>query len=76
MPHIAFDNPYARQLPGFYTAWQPAPAPAPRLLFLNHALADELGLDATQLTGEPGAAFFAGNSLPEGAEPLAQARCV
>ncbi len=68
-----FDNTYARELPGFYVAWKPAPAPAPRLLYLNHGLADELGLDAAALQGPAGAALFAGNTLPDGAEPIAQA---
>ena len=68
-----FDNSYARDLPGFYVPWKPAPVAAPRLLFLNEALAAELGLDASMLRGEEGAALFAGNKLPEGAEPLAQA---
>jgi uncharacterized protein YdiU (UPF0061 family) len=73
MPHFAFDNTYARQLPGFYTAWKPAVAPAPRLLFLNTALAEALGLDAAALQGVAGAQLFSGNALPAGAEPLAQA---
>ena len=30
-----FDNSYARELPGCYVAWPPAPVEAPRLLFLN-----------------------------------------
>jgi uncharacterized protein YdiU (UPF0061 family) len=71
--HIAFDNTYARELPGTYVAWKPAVAPAPELLYLNRTLADELGLDATALAGAEGAALFAGNALPEGAEPIAQA---
>ena len=73
MLHIAFDNTYARELPGAYVAWKPAAAPAPELLYLNRALADELGLDAAALAGAEGAALFAGNALPEGAEPIAQA---
>ncbi len=52
MRPFGFDNTYARELPGFYAPWQPAPAPAPRLLFLNEALADELGLDTAALRGE------------------------
>jgi uncharacterized protein YdiU (UPF0061 family) len=71
--HIAFDNTYARELPGTYVAWKPVAAPAPELLYLNRALADELGLDAAALAGAEGAALFAGNALPEGAEPIAQA---
>ncbi|MDP3225613.1 MAG: YdiU family protein [Rubrivivax sp.] len=72
MLQIAFDNTYARELPGLYTACKPALAPAPRLLYLNTALADELGLDSTALAGADGTALFAGNTLPAGAEPLAQ----
>ncbi|MGV3494350.1 MAG: protein adenylyltransferase SelO [Ramlibacter sp.] len=72
-PLFRFDNSYARDLPGFYVAGRPAQVPAPRLLFLNHPLAEELGLDPAVLQGEPGAALFAGNTVPDGAEPLAQA---
>jgi uncharacterized protein YdiU (UPF0061 family) len=70
---IAFDNSYARELEGLYLPWQPARVPEPRLLYLNHDLAEELRLDAQALQGEDGAALFAGNRLPEGAMPLAQA---
>jgi uncharacterized protein YdiU (UPF0061 family) len=68
-----FDNSYARDLEGFYVPWQPATVPAPRLLQLNRALAAELGLDADALASADGAAIFAGNLVPEGASPLAQA---
>jgi uncharacterized protein YdiU (UPF0061 family) len=68
-----FDNSYARELKGFYVPWQPKAAPAPKLLFLNHALAEELGLDVASLGESDAAAVFAGNALPEGAEPIAQA---
>jgi uncharacterized protein YdiU (UPF0061 family) len=70
---FSFDNSYARDLEGCYRLWQPARVPAPQLLRLNHALADELGLDAARLDGDEGAAIFAGNRVPEGATPLAQA---
>ncbi len=68
-----FDNSYARDLPGFYVPWKPAEVPQPALLHLNRALAEDLGLDADRLSGPDGAALFAGNRLPAGAEPLAQA---
>ncbi len=73
IPGIPFDNSYARELEGLYVAWQPAQVAAPRLLFLNAALAGELGLDVDALRGEAGASLFAGNAVPEGAQPLAQA---
>jgi uncharacterized protein YdiU (UPF0061 family) len=72
MSAFAFDNTYARDLPGLYVSWRPATVPAPRLLFLNRPLAEELGLPVAALEGPEGAALLAGNSVPEGAEPLAQ----
>ncbi|MBZ0249687.1 MAG: protein adenylyltransferase SelO family protein, partial [Burkholderiales bacterium] len=70
---FAFDNSYARELEGFYVPWKPAAVASPRLLFLNRALAEELGLDPDSLAGSRGADLFAGNALPEGAQPIAQA---
>src|SRR5450755_432299 len=67
------DNSYARDLQGFSVPWRPEAAPAPKSLFFNEPLAAELGLDGTALAGEAGAALFAGNTVPEGAEPIAQA---
>ena len=68
-----FDNSFARELQGFYVRQQPAVVREPRLLFLNDSLAEELGLDLTSLDAAARAAVFAGNTLPDGAEPLAQA---
>ncbi len=72
-PTFGFDNSFARDLPGFFVDWPPAPVPRPRLVRLNEALAVELGLDPEALRGEAGAAVFSGNAVPEGAHPLAQA---
>ena len=72
MPAIAFDNTYARELQGFHVPWKPTTVPEPRLLFFNRPLAEELGLDAGGLEGQDAAALWAGNVLPEGAEPIAQ----
>ncbi len=71
--NFSFDNTYARALEGFYVSAQAEPAPAPRLVKLNLTLAQELGLDPAALDSPAGAAIFAGNVLPEGALPLAQA---
>lgn len=68
-----FDNSYARLPQGFFARVAPTPAPAPELLALNEALAAELGLDAAWLASDEGVAVLAGNALPEGAEPIAQA---
>ncbi len=70
---LKLHNSYARELPGFSVPWRPAVVPAPTSLFFNAPLADELGLDVASLAGEAGAALFAGNVVPEGAEPVAQA---
>ena len=72
-PLFQFDNTYARELSGLYKPWKPAEARAPQLLFFNRPLAEEMGLDAAALSGDAGAAIFAGNTVPEGAEPIAQA---
>ncbi len=69
---LPFDNTYARDLPGAFLPWKPAQAPAPRLLYLNKPLAAELGLDTDALSDEEAAALFAGNAVPDGAEPIAQ----
>src|SRR5947208_13833097 len=68
-----FDNSFARELQGFYVPQRPAVVRAPRLLFLNDSLAAELGLDLTALDAAARAAVFAGNTLPDDPEPLAQA---
>ncbi|SMX48478.1 protein adenylyltransferase SelO [Maliponia aquimaris] len=68
--HIPFDNSYAR-LPGrFYTRQGPTPVKAPQTIAFNHALAETLGI--TGADDPTLAAQFAGNTVPEGAEPLAQ----
>lgn len=68
-----FDNSYARLPRSFYAAVMPTPVSQPRLLALNHDLAARLGLDAEWLGTPDGVAVLAGNAVPQGAEPLAQA---
>ncbi|MEO7115258.1 MAG: protein adenylyltransferase SelO [Caldimonas sp.] len=70
---MKLDSTYARELQGFSVPWHPATAPAPKTLFFNTSLAEELGLDVAALAGDAGTALFAGNAVPEGAEPIAQA---
>ena len=72
-PQFNFDNTYARTFEGFFVACKAASASAPKLLQFNHSLAEELGLNPTALDSDAGLAIFAGNTSPEGAEPLAQA---
>jgi uncharacterized protein YdiU (UPF0061 family) len=70
---LPFDNSYARLPERFYARLPPTPVAAPRLLKLNAALARELGLDPEALASPEGVAMLAGNRVPEGAEPIAQA---
>jgi serine/tyrosine/threonine adenylyltransferase len=68
-----FDNSYTK-LPGiFFTRQNPTPVKEPQLVFLNGGLANSLGLNVEALQREESTAVFAGNQIPEGAAPLAQA---
>ncbi|MBL3559529.1 protein adenylyltransferase SelO [Rhodovulum sulfidophilum] len=69
---IRFDNSYARLPERFYSRQPPQPVRAPRLIALNSALAEALGLDPAALASEDGVRMLAGNRLPDGADPLAQ----
>jgi uncharacterized protein YdiU (UPF0061 family) len=71
--HMPFDNSYARLPDRFFARLDPTPVAEPRLLKLNEALARDLGLDPGALAAPEGVAMLAGNAVPEGAEPLAQA---
>jgi serine/tyrosine/threonine adenylyltransferase len=71
--HIPFDNSYAR-LPGrFYARLAPTPVAKPGLVRVNAALARDLGIDPGALASAEGVAVLAGNHVPLGADPLAQA---
>ncbi len=69
-PAIPFDNSYVLLPPNFYARVEPTPVAAPHLVKLNHALCDELGLDAAALEAT-GAEIFSGNLIPDGADPVA-----
>lgn len=73
LPGWQFDNTYARLPDVLFAAAKPARVAAPRLVIVNHRLADELGLDLTGISAEAAAALFAGQDLPEGSRPIAQA---
>ncbi len=67
------EHTYARLPEAFHARVAPTPVAAPRLVVFNRPLAADLGLDADALAGVDGAEIFAGNRLPPGAAPLAQA---
>ncbi len=68
-----FDNSYARLPDCLYACLNPTPVRAPRMAVFNRPLADALGLNTNALAGDEGVAIFAGNRIPEGAKPIAQA---
>ncbi|MEM7296403.1 MAG: protein adenylyltransferase SelO family protein, partial [Pseudomonadota bacterium] len=68
---LQFDNSYARLPSALYTKLSPEPVKAARLAAWNEPLAAQLGLDS--LDESTRAAWFSGNDLPPGADPLAQA---
>jgi len=68
-----FDNTYLHLPEIFYTNLVPAPVPEPEMVILNTPLAIELGLDFSEISLGKQAVLFAGNQMPESAEPFAQA---
>ncbi|WP_026564396.1 protein adenylyltransferase SelO [Bacillus sp. UNC41MFS5] len=68
-----FDNSYSRLPDIFFTRTEPTLVQSPELVILNRSLAADLGLKVQELDSEIGEAVFAGNQIPKGAMPLAQA---
>ncbi|MCC1494389.1 YdiU family protein [Cognatishimia sp. F0-27] len=68
--HVPFDNSYSRLPDGFFVRQAPTPVSAPSLVAFNDALAEDLGISGAEDADL--AALFAGNAVPDGAEPLAQ----
>ena len=67
------EHTYAELPQLFHSPAAPAAVREPRLVAFNRSLATRLGLDPEALEGSGGAAIFAGNALPEGSRPIAQA---
>ncbi|MCI2398761.1 protein adenylyltransferase SelO [Aliiroseovarius subalbicans] len=63
-----FDNSYARLPDRLFTPQAPTPVRNPQIIAVNAGLARELGLDPAALSPD----ILAGNTLPDGAAPLAQ----
>jgi len=57
----------------FYSDAAPTAVREPRLAAFNRPLAIMLGLEPDALDGPEGAAIFAGNAMPDGGHPIAQA---
>jgi uncharacterized protein YdiU (UPF0061 family) len=70
---FAFDNTYARLPDRFYARVSPTKVREPRVVKINRLLAELLGLDPEKLDAPTIAAMLAGNTLPDGSEPIALA---
>jgi len=67
------DNSYARLPKSFFSSLKPTPVRSPKLIILNNPLATFLGLNIQALQSDEGVEMLAGNRIPKGALPLAQA---
>lgn len=72
-PGWNLDNSYARLPKSFFKSLNPSPVRSPKLVILNDPLVTSLGLNVENLQSEDGVEVLAGNQIPEGASPLAQA---
>lgn len=68
-----FDNTYSRLPEALFAPATPAAVREPRVAILNHRLAEQLGLNLSSLAPAAAAALFAGQILPAGSRPIAQA---
>ena len=68
-----FDNTYSK-LPGnLISKLNPTPVKSPKICILNYSLANEIGLDFSEVNDKDIASQLSGNFLPEGSEGIAQA---
>ncbi|MCC5021676.1 MAG: YdiU family protein [Candidatus Synoicihabitans palmerolidicus] len=68
-----FDNTYVRSPQNFFARQVSSRVPAPSLIRVNEELAKVLGIDAAWLASKEGVGVLAGNVVPPGADPIAQA---
>ena len=70
---LRLESTYANLPEIFYTKLSPVPVSKPKVVIFNQKLAEEMGLDLTQLNPQQKADLLAGNLIPEGCTPFAQA---
>jgi len=68
---IAFDNSYVKLPQRFYANQHPVPVSDPKLISVNHSLAEYLGIDPLWLESAEGVNIVAGNEILKGSEPIA-----
>ncbi|WP_346915121.1 protein adenylyltransferase SelO [Clostridium sp.] len=67
------ENSYAGLPKIFFNTQRPNHVPSPKLVTLNYPLIKSLGLNAQALQSTDGVDILAGNKIPEGAVPIAEA---
>jgi uncharacterized protein YdiU (UPF0061 family) len=70
---LPFENSYSSLPDRFFVRKAPVPVRKPTLIRLNLQLCELLGVDADALSGDSGAQIFAGNTVPDGADPISMA---
>jgi len=70
---IELQKNYAQLPDAFHAQMNPVPVSAPRLIAFNRDLAEFLGLGISDSAEDELAALFGGNTVPEGARPVAMA---
>ncbi len=68
-----FDNTYTRLPDRLFARVRPAAVASPEVVLVNHALGEALGLDVASMSPDDAAQLFAGQRIPDGADPIAQA---
>ena len=67
------ESTYAELPQVLFSKLSPTPVRQPEVVLFNEKLADEIGLNLSDMSKEVRADLFAGNFVPEGTEPFAQA---
>ncbi|WP_346929063.1 protein adenylyltransferase SelO [Clostridium sp.] len=70
---LNLENSYAELPKIFFNTQSPSHVPSPKLVVLNYPLITSLGLNAQALQSTDGVDILAGNKIPEGAVPIAEA---
>jgi uncharacterized protein YdiU (UPF0061 family) len=72
MLNFNFINSYSKLPPEFYSFVKPTLVENPAIIKVNNELAHELNINGVELDSKEGVSILSGNTLPQGAMPLAQ----
>ena len=70
---LNLENTYTELPQVLFSKTSPTPVTQPEVVLFNDKLAEEIGLNLSDMSKEVRADLFAGNFVPEGTEPFAQA---